>query len=152
MNTLILMVGLPRSGKSTLARKYVEDHNAAIVNPDAIRLALHGQAFIAEAEPMVWCLAKYMVKHNFLAGHDKVILDATNLTKERRREWRSKHWSLAYYYVDTDIDTCIERAIANNQQELVPVIKRMHIAFESVEESEKISQWREFDAYAKESY
>lgn len=52
--TLVLMVGLPRSGKSTIARS----GRVPIVSPDAIRLALHGQPFIASAEPTVWATAK----------------------------------------------------------------------------------------------
>src|SRR5258706_417694 len=54
-NTLIVMVGLPWSGKSTWAR---EQGNWPIVCPDEIRFALHGQRFIAEAEPWVWTIAK----------------------------------------------------------------------------------------------
>ncbi|KKK82651.1 hypothetical protein LCGC14_2801230, partial [marine sediment metagenome] len=49
MKKLILTVGLPRSGKSTWARK--QGH--PIVNPDSIRLALYGEPFIEEAEPMI---------------------------------------------------------------------------------------------------
>ena len=83
--TLIAMVGLPRSGKSTWAKKA----GHPIVSPDAIRLALHGQRFISEAEPFVWAIAKAMVRALFLAGHSAVILDATNNTRKRRDEWKS---------------------------------------------------------------
>ncbi|GAF94425.1 unnamed protein product, partial [marine sediment metagenome] len=62
---LILTVGLPRSGKTTWARK----QGIPMVNPDSIRLALHGKAFIEEAEPMIWTIAKYMVRALFIAGH-----------------------------------------------------------------------------------
>lgn len=44
--TVILTSGLPRSGKTTWALK----QSLSIVNRDAIRLALHGQPFIPEAE------------------------------------------------------------------------------------------------------
>jgi predicted kinase len=72
--TLIMTVGLPRSGKSTWA--IAQGH--PVVCPDAIRLALHGQPFIATAEPVVWATAKLMVASLFEAGHGVVILDATN--------------------------------------------------------------------------
>ena len=88
MKKLILTVGLPRSGKTTWAKKM----NFPIVNPDSIRLALHGNQFITEAEPMVWEIAKYMVKSLFLAGHNTVILDATNTTVKKRKEWLSKEY------------------------------------------------------------
>jgi predicted kinase len=131
--TLILMVGLPRSGKSTWARH----HGAPIVNPDSIRLALHGQRFQAEAEPMVWAIAKYMVQALFLAGHSFVILDATNTTKKRRDEWQNKYWTVRYHVIDTSEEECVRRAREMDDDEIIPVIQRMARQFEplSVEES-----------------
>jgi len=121
MKTLILTVGLPRSGKSTWAKK----QNLPIVNPDSVRLALHGKAFIQDSEPMVWVITEYMVKSLFLAGHDKVILDATNTTFSRRSKWESKKWVLEYKEFKTDEDTCLKRAVESNP-DLIPVIKKMN--------------------------
>ncbi len=89
MKTLILTVGLPQSGKSTWARQ----QGLPIVNPDSIRLALHGKPFIGLAEPFVWAIAKVMVRSLFIAGHDDVIVDATNTTRARRDDWKSRDWS-----------------------------------------------------------
>ena len=80
---LHLMVGLPRSGKTTRALEL----GYPIVCPDAIRLAIHGQAFIPEAEPVVWAHAKIMARALFLAGHNDVTIDATNTTFKRREFW-----------------------------------------------------------------
>lgn len=132
VNTLILTVGLPRSGKSTWAMQ----HGAPVVNPDSIRLVLHGQAFYADCEPMVWGIAHTMVKALFLAGHETVILDATNLTEHRRNEWRSWSWSVRYKVFKTSKDLCIERATASGKSYLIDVITRMarHIQWPAVEE------------------
>lgn len=116
-----MTVGLPRSGKSTWA----QEQTFPIVNPDSIRLALHGEPFIKAAEPMVWCLAKYMVKALFNAGHFFVILDATNITKERRDFWMNDDWECLYQYFSTSKETCIERAIKSHREDLIPVIERM---------------------------
>jgi len=121
MKKLILTVGLPRSGKSTWARK--QGH--PIVNPDSIRLALYGQPFIEEAEPMVWTIAKYMVRALFYAGHSKIVLDATNITKERRTFWRDDNWNIRIHTVSTPKDICIERAIKDRRGDLIPIIERM---------------------------
>ena len=126
---LHLMVGLPRSGKSTIANTM----GYPIVNPDSIRLALHGQAFIGDAEPMVWVIAKYMVKSLFIAGHSDVILDATNITKARRDEWKSKKWNRQFVVVDTPKDVCLERA----NEALIPIIERMANEFEPVSDEER---------------
>ena len=89
--TLILTVGLPRSGKSSWARC----QGYPVVNPDSIRLRLHGQVFAPQAEPFVWAVAHLMVESLFEAGHSTVILDATNISRRRRRGWRtnSARWS-----------------------------------------------------------
>lgn len=122
MKTLIMTVGLPRSGKSTWSRK----QGLPIVNPDSIRLALHGQTFIEEAESMVWNIAFYMVKALFLAGHDKVILDATNMTSHRREFWISHYWKRNYVYFDTTKEECIKRAIADKREDLIKIIYEMY--------------------------
>lgn len=128
MKTLYLTVGLPRSGKSTWARK----QGVPIVNPDSIRLAIHGQPFYAPAEPLVWATAKTMVRALFLAGHNNVILDATNVTKTRRDQWNSTEWACRYILFAVDEETCIKRAVDN--PELIQVIQRMMTEFEPVDE------------------
>jgi len=106
---LIVFVGLPRSGKTTLARKMSREECIPMVNPDSIRLALHGQQFYGPAEPWVWAMARTMAESLFLAGHQVVILDATNTTKERRSAWISKKWKTVFRLVDTTVDVCLER-------------------------------------------
>jgi predicted kinase len=118
---LKVLVGLPRSGKSTWAGQ----QGLPIVNPDAIRLALHGQAFYQPAEPLVWAFAHMMVDALFKAGHAVVILDATNTTKKRRDEWLSKDYDTSYKVFDTEPAECIRRAQKGGREDLIPVIERM---------------------------
>lgn len=131
--TLICTVGLPRSGKSTWAK--AAGH--PIVNPDSIRLALHGQRFISEAEPFVWAIAKAMVRSLFLAGHDAVILDATNNTRKRRDEWKSKDWETIFKVIDTPDYQCVDRAIAEGNETILPVIERMSHEHEPLGDDER---------------
>lgn len=119
--TLILMCGLPYSGKSTKARQM----GYPIVCPDAIRLALHGERFLYQAEPMVWLMAKYMVRSLFLAGHRIVTLDATNITVARRKEWAGEADQVRVFYVGTPEALCIHRAKDAGDEEIIPVIQRM---------------------------
>lgn len=72
--TLHLMIGLPRSGKSTLA----SDLGYPIVEPDAIRQVLHGTPFKPNMEHMVWAMAHLMVESLFEAGHTDVIVDVNS--------------------------------------------------------------------------
>jgi len=95
------------------------------VNPDSVRLALHGEAFIGSAERMIWTISYYMVGSLFLAGHDHVILDATNLTVARRKEWISEKWQVKYKVFKASEKTCIDRAKKGGKHYLINVIKTM---------------------------
>lgn len=125
---LIATVGLPRSGKSTWAKSQAYP----MVNPDSIRLALHGQRYALEAEPFVWAIAKVMVRSLFLAGHRVVILDATNTTRKRRDEWRSQEWGTFFKVIPTDKAECLSRGDA----EINPVIERMAEGWEALHDDE----------------
>ena len=116
---LILMVGLPYSGKSTWAVK----QGIPIVSPDAIRLSL-GHRFRMENEPLVWGIAKTMVESLFEAGHRSVILDATNTTEERRKQWNSRKWKTMYKNIKTTKEECLKRA--GNDKEILSIIEKMN--------------------------
>lgn len=135
MTKLILMVGLPRSGKSTRARVLSQTYNAPIVNPDAIRRVICGIDYRQKAEPLVWGVAKTMVMSLFEAGHEMVIVDACNNTRRRRDEWRSGHWILEFQVVDTPDHVCLLRASDANPN-LTSVIKRMVAAQEIPDKDE----------------
>jgi predicted kinase len=134
--TLFLLIGLPRSGKSTIVR---EMGDAPIVNPDSIRLALHGQRFVPSAEPFVWAIAQTMVKALFEAGHPKVYLDATNITKKRRKMWITDEWETVAVWVDTTVSQCFERAMTEGDDEIIPIITDMAKKMECPDEDEGFS-------------
>ncbi len=121
MKTLHMMVGLPRSGKSTMASSL----GFPIVEPDAIRQVMHGTPWKRNVEPLVWAIAHIMVESLFAAGHNDVVLDATCHTIQRRAEWESENYIIQYHEVDTCVSECINRAIINNQRYLIPIIERM---------------------------
>ncbi len=132
---LICTVGLPRSGKSTWAQA----QPYPIVNPDSIRLALHGQRYYAPAEPLVWYTAKIMVMSLFTAGHDRVIVDATNTTRKRRDEWSSPLWGTVFKLMDTPDEVCLQRATGD--PEIFPVIERMIKQREVLRDDEEVINW-----------
>lgn len=133
---LMLMCGLPRSGKTTAAQRMV----FPIVSPDAIRLALHGQRFAPEAEGFVWSIARVMARSLFLAGHQTVVIDATHVTRARRDEWRDALRGMVdevqVCFIDTPAEECIRRARAAGDEEIVPVIERMAAALERPDDDE----------------
>lgn len=131
VHRLILTVGLPYSGKTTWALLT----NLPVVSPDCIRMAIHGMRFIPETEPLVWAIARIMVRALFLTGHDNVILDACNNTRKRRDEWLDDLWDVEYQIMREPASVCIRRAIADNDDEIIPVIQRMWDEHEPVDEA-----------------
>ena len=131
---LIAMMGLPRSGKSTIAKSL----GHPIVNPDSIRLALHGRAFIFESEGFVWAIAMLMVRYFFLMGHNTVVFDATNTTFERRDEINKiNEWDTFFYEVKTDKAECLNRASKGGREDLMPIIERMEKDYQFLRPREK---------------
>lgn len=129
------MVGLPRSGKTTWARQ----QPFPIVNPDSLRLAIHGEAFKKSEEGLVWWTARKMVEALFIAGHARVILDATNVKKATRDNWKSDMWDVYYKPILTPLDTCLHRAA--EVEFPVDVIYRMHEELEPLDDEEREYIW-----------
>jgi len=114
-----IMVGLPRSGKSTI----VKDLDIPVMNPDTIRLVYHGQRFFAPAEPKIWEAAQRIVDRFRTIGISDIVIDATNTNAGRRNMW--KMYNNEFHVLRTPIEECINRAIKTNQEDLIPVIKNM---------------------------
>ena len=127
---LICTVGLPRSGKTTWAQR----QGYPIVCPDEIRIALYGEPrrLARQAEPMVWTIATLMVRSLFGAGHERVILDACNNTRERRDPW-SQEFDTRFMVIETSVETCLTRALENGRRDIIPVIGRMASQHEPVD-------------------
>ncbi len=138
--TLIAMMGLPRSGKSTITAKLSKHLGAPIVRRDAIRLALHGQRWEANAEPMVKAMSLYMIRALFEAGHEVVICDETNYSRAARTSLTDPagRWQVKYYPVLTSPDVCKERAVATGQSDLIPVIDEMFARYEALGPTEEV--------------
>ena len=133
---LIAMMGLPRSGKSTIVANLAKELGAPIVRRDAIRLALHGQRFKIEAEPKVKAMSLYMIRSLFLAGHEVVICDETNYSKAARNALMDSEWKTRFYPVLTSPEVCKERAVLTGQPDLIPIIEEMWGRYEPLDQAE----------------
>jgi predicted kinase len=82
---LIVMVGLPGSGKSFIAKQLAEvNDDIAIVSSDAIREEFYGDANDQSHNDKVFRIVNKRLKEGLIA-EKKVILDATNISKKRRK-------------------------------------------------------------------
>lgn len=105
MNKLYTMVGIPGSGKSTIANQIP---NAVVISSDAIRKELYGAEEIQGNGKQVFDLVYKRIGEE-LAKRNDVVFDATNLTpKARKAVFRFSAEHIAVY-VRTNLDTCLTR-------------------------------------------
>lgn len=125
--TIQLMVGLPRSGKSTVVKHLVQTKGWPVVNRDSIRLAVHGKEFIAKTEDFISYLEIKMVESLYLAGHNNIIIDSTNCTKAKRDRWKQfvGDGKVFYHVCDRSAGGCIRQAKSEGNERLVKTINEM---------------------------
>lgn len=128
MKKITIMGGMPRCGKSTWVNKY--KGNAVVVSADDLRYLVYNQRFWKDGEPLVWSIRNIMLKYLMQQGVD-IIIDDTNTLRQFRAPVIKMAKEFGYYIVgnmitEVSVDECIERAIITGQDDLVPVIKKMH--------------------------
>jgi predicted kinase len=90
----VILAGLPGSGKSTLAARLQREHGFLIVSTDALRQAINAGVYPRPEpagnydllDPIVMRLARQAVEELLRTGCPAGI-DATNLSRRRRRFW-----------------------------------------------------------------
>ena len=119
--TLILMVGLPYSGKTTRALELEKERNAVRLSPDEWQVRLFGQDSLDTnhrkrhdlIKTMMWELAERLL----LAGVD-VILDYGFWTREEREDYRLRAAKLGagseIVFMDTSIEELYRRMHERN--------------------------------------
>ena len=86
---LILLSGLPGTGKSYLAAAIAARHPAIVVRSDEIRKALYPQPRYTSRENGFVYLTCYALLDRLLADGYTVVFDATNLTRDARKRART---------------------------------------------------------------
>lgn len=125
---VIIMVGLPASGKSTEAAYMAEKLGADVYNADKIREELYGDASIQGDNKEVFHLLYERAKDDVSIGRP-VILDNTNITVKDRKlamnVFRNYDVRFEAVYMETDIEECKRRNA--ERERVVPewVIDRM---------------------------
>jgi DegV family protein with EDD domain len=85
---LVMLSGLPGSGKSHLAREIVARHPLAVLNSDALRRTLVKRPTYSQAESARLFTAVHALIEDLLRRGVLVLLDATNLKEAHRRPLR----------------------------------------------------------------
>lgn len=112
MSKLVILSGLPASGKSTKCKEYLANGNTIRVNKDLMREMLHDGKFNGANESMTRDAVRLLAKH-FLKEGKTVLCDDTNLNKGTLQSWvdlaRECDAKIQYERIDTPVDECIAR-------------------------------------------
>jgi predicted kinase len=157
---IVLVCGLPGSGKSHFARTFFLTSGRKRVNRKDIRRHLFemtsfGQkwtedAFAANDEFLVTHVERKIVEH-FLQNNQKLLLDNTNISRESRKHYlaiaHQAGKSVGAVFLNTPVGQCLQRN--RGRENVVPesVIAQMEAQKELPEKSEGYREVLVIDSY-----
>lgn len=156
MSKLIMMVGLPASGKSTYAKKLADKENAIILASDELRKELFGNVNDTEHNNELFQeLHRRAIQ--YLKEGKNVIYDATNINSRRRVGFLSQlptNIKKECYYMNTSLDVITDNNYNRERKVPIDVIKRMrknlqvpmyHEGWDKINIIDKFSRYDYFD-------
>jgi predicted kinase len=112
---LIVLVGLPGSGKSTWAAR----QGTGILSSDAVREILTDDAENQAVNRLVFPTLRYLLVMRVKAGMEATVLDATSLTPKERRSWVRTAEALGCdaeaVFFETPLAACKSRNVARSR-------------------------------------
>lgn len=137
MKRMILMVGLPRSGKSTWVDNFINSDTQSdhynLICADDIRLGL-GTQFDRRLENFVWGAHDSMVLASLERGLNTIIdgCNTTIVSIKKYQDMADKYdYDFSIAFADIPLSKCIERNVGVGSVP-VEVLKRMHIQLEKL--------------------
>ena len=145
MPRLFIMCGIPGSGKTYLANKYLENNDVRYVSRDEIRFSMvkeNEKYFSREKE--VFRKFAGTIAQTLVDGFD-VIADATHLNRISRDkliraiDQYTTEYTITYIVLETSLETCMKRNALREGRARVPdsVMKNMAENWEDITISEK---------------
>ncbi len=136
MPDLILLIGLPGSGKSTLSQQLMaQGHHRVLISTDAIRAQLFGD----EAIQGCWQQVDQERRAAFATAAEQIaqgqsdaaIYDATNVVRRQRRDAIALARQVGFVdimglWLDLPLALCLERNQGRDRQVPEAVLQRMH--------------------------
>ena len=113
---LIVLVGMPGSGKTTFAKNVLEDEDVVIISSDEIRLRLTGDESDQSQNDEVFRIY-YREIRNYLLDGRNVVADSTNLRRQDRERLRQIAKDAASETHLIIFNNGIQATIRNSQRE-----------------------------------
>lgn len=112
MRTLYMMRGLPASGKTTVAKKMVDDQGVKRVNRDELRMMIDNGRYSEEREYLIKEVRDSVITKSLWLGYD-VVIDDTNLKSEDEDHFRrliaATDVNFQVVNMHTPLEECLER-------------------------------------------
>lgn len=142
MSKFIMLVGLPASGKSTLANELSAKYNAEIVSSDEIRKELFKDINNQDNNNLVFETVNKRIR-DLLDQGGNVIYDATNINRKRRMHFiknEIKADEKLVYYLNTPMSACSYNDSQRSRKVGFSVIDKM---YKTLQIPTKLEGWDE---------
>ena len=110
---IVLLVGLPGSGKSTWAQSKVTPGISGVLSSDAVRELLVDDANNQNIHARVFRVLRYVLKNRLELKRPVTYIDATNLTLKERRPYIKMadllDAEIEAVFFDVPVEECIRR-------------------------------------------
>lgn len=132
MKKIILLVGIPGSGKTTLAER-LTNKGFVCLNADSIREELWGNA-IDQRDPQKVFAKFFKQLEDILKQGKDIVIDNTNLNFKHRKQIidradRAGYTDVQLWLLDTPLDLCLERNKSRERIVKEDVIANMYMEF-----------------------
>lgn len=135
---MILMIGLPRSGKSTFVNNVLSSANYICISADNIREELTGDKSIQSNDKEVWKLL-YEKFDSAIKNKENIVVDNTNLKIKYRKRFvdpalKNNYFVIYASFMNIDEDIILDRIEKTNFP--INIYHRMKAGFENFTEEE----------------